>query len=832
MARQNINSGSAPIVWSTVKEAFDKINLNFTELYASIGGGDPVDFSNLSTNVSPSDNEVYDLGSDTKRWRDLYLSGSSLYLGDAVITSTGSIIELPEGSTIGGALLDNTYFKSIAVSGQSPIEAESGGEDVLTFANGSGISITTNPSTDTLTITNSGVTSASAGTGISVSGTNPLNITNTGIISASAGTGISVSGTNPLLIENTGVISVVTDPGSGINLDTATLGVVRITNSAPNVIQDTFRNIRMPNLDLIQADGAQDTLQLLDGSGISITGTDLGGSDVITITNTGVTSLGGGTGISVSSATGSVNITNLGVISLSAGDGIDLSAGAGDVIVSNSRFGFTSIAAQGQSPILADNTTDTLVLIAGTGVELITDPATDSITISANANLQSNVYGEDSTLLVDAVNSEIVGDINTARLRTSELTIALGINAGETTQGTQAVAIGYYAGETSQGNEAVAIGKAAGTTTQGIRAVAIGYNAGAITQGIQAVAIGQLAGQTSQGTRAVAIGYLAGANNQPANSIIINASGSGLDGSAAGLFIDPIREVTGPQVLYYDPTGTKEITWGPVPVGTGGGGGGGGDFVLLVAAEDSTEYRIYSGEVLQIVGANGIGVSADAEGKFTIDSGLYDGASGFSFDSGISQSTIGGFGNVIIGTTGTIEIFGASGSQVFIGGGTGGSSSGNVNLGNGTNSIVFLSDTSGISYNDLDDLPSGLGNITFAGSTIDTSDSGSITFTPLITFSSDVIVENDLRVNNIEISGDIITTGSGTPELISDNDILLTAGSRVKVTQSPFKLASFTDAERDALIAENGDMIYNTTNNRLEAYVNDVWVVVDTTPIV
>ena len=341
MARQNINSGSAPIVWSTVKEAFDKINLNFTELYASIGGGDPVDFSNLSTNVSPSDNEVYDLGSDTKRWRDLYLSGSSLYLGDAVITSTGSIIELPEGSTIGGALLDNTYFKSIAVSGQSPIEAESGGEDVLTFANGSGISITTNPSTDTLTITNSGVTSASAGTGISVSGTNPLNITNTGIISASAGTGISVSGTNPLLIENTGVISVVTDPGSGINLDTATLGVVRITNSAPNVIQDTFRNIRMPNLDLIQADGAQDTLQLLDGSGISITGTDLGGSDVITITNTGVTSLGGGTGISVSSATGSVNITNLGVISLSAGDGIDLSAGAGDVIVSNSRFGFS-----------------------------------------------------------------------------------------------------------------------------------------------------------------------------------------------------------------------------------------------------------------------------------------------------------------------------------------------------------------------------------------------------------------------------------------------------------------------------------------------------------
>ena len=825
MARQNINSGSAPIVWSTVKEAFDKINLNFTELYASIGGGDPVDFSNLSTNVSPSDNEVYDLGSDTKRWRDLYLSGSSLYLGDAVITSTGTIVELPEGSTIGGALLDNTYFKSIAVSGQSPIEAESGGEDVLTFANGSGISITTNPSTDTLTITNSGVTSASAGTGISVSGTNPLNITNTGIISASAGTGISVSGTNPLLIANTGIISVVTDPGSGISLDTSTPGVVRITNSAPNVIQDTFRNIRMPNLDLIQADGAQDTLQLLDGSGISITGTDLGGSDVITITNTGVTSLGGGTGISVSSATGSVNITNLGVISLSAGDGISLSAGSGDIVVSNSRFGFTSIAAQGQSPILADNTTDTLVLIAGSGIELVSDPSTDSLTISANANIQTNIYGSDSTLIVNGDDNSITASsynfINGAQITNDAGDFVL--DSGSAT----ATAIRVNGSDYILENN-----KFIFPNDFYIQADSDDFILNTVSS-----ATGVIAFELDGGTYVFSTASITTPDDivlysdSGTGSVVLNAAGSSIT-PAGGFYVDPIREYEGPQVLYYDPTGTKEITWGPVPAGTGGGGGGGGDFLLYVAGDDSTEYRMNSGEILQFTGSNGITVSTDAEGKFTIDSGLYDGSSGFSFNSGTSQSTIGGFGNVSIGTTGTIEIFGAAGSQVYIGGGTGGGASGNVNLGNGTNSIVFLSGTSGISYNDLDDLPSGLGNITFTGSTIDTSDSGSITFTPLVTFSSDVVVENDLRVNNIEISGDIITTGSGTPELISDNDILLTAGSRVKITQSPFKLASFTDTERDALIAENGDMIYNTTNNRLEAYVNNAWVVVDTTPIV
>ena len=86
--------------------------------------------------------------------------------------------------------------------------------------------------------------------------------------------------------------------------------------------------------------------------------------------------------------------------------------------------------------------------------------------------------------------------------------------------------------------------------------------------------------------------------------------------------------------------------------------------------------------------------------------------------------------------------------------------------------------------------------------------------------------------NLIVGNGDIITQGTGTPELISDNEILLTATTRVSITQSPFKLASFTNTDRDALIAENGDMIYNTDNNRPEMYVNGAWRIVTTEPIV
>jgi hypothetical protein len=52
--------------------------------------------------IIPETNIAYDLGTATNRFRDIYLSGSSIYLGDAVITSTGTAINFPTGSTIGG----------------------------------------------------------------------------------------------------------------------------------------------------------------------------------------------------------------------------------------------------------------------------------------------------------------------------------------------------------------------------------------------------------------------------------------------------------------------------------------------------------------------------------------------------------------------------------------------------------------------------------------------------------------------------------------------------------------------------------------------------------
>lgn len=282
MSRQIIDLGIPPLLWSNVQTEFQKINNNFIELYSTVSGsgGEAVDFTNMGTDIIPRNSEVYDLGTPTKRWKDLYLSGSSLWLGSAQITATGSAINLPSGTTIDGLRVDENYFKFIAVPGQTTIEADEG-TDTLTIAGGGGITVSSDATTDTILINNVGVIQNVAGTGISVSGdgTGTVTISNGGVSSAVAGPGIGVSSsTGAVTITNVGVTSV--DAGNGIILDTST-GAVTITNGSPASSIRCFEYVSIPGQAVLRADNNSDTLNITASSAIVLT-TD-GGSDTLNI---------------------------------------------------------------------------------------------------------------------------------------------------------------------------------------------------------------------------------------------------------------------------------------------------------------------------------------------------------------------------------------------------------------------------------------------------------------------------------------------------------------------------------------------------------------------
>jgi hypothetical protein len=199
--------------------------------------------------------------------------------------------------------------------------------------------------------------------------------------------------------------------------------------------------------------------------------------------------------------------------------------------------------------------------------------------------------------------------------------IAIGCEAGQYSQGTNAIAIGQYAGQTSQPANSIilnASGVTMSSTTQAsalyihpIRSgsgsnvlfydpttkevvqgsiaaniipdginysdylywdssdwkvdgnrVHLGTNAGQTNQNSNAIAIGTFAGNYFQGQNAIAIGQYAGQTSQPANSIILNASGVTMSNATqtSALYIDPIRNATSSQALFYNPT-SKEITY-------------------------------------------------------------------------------------------------------------------------------------------------------------------------------------------------------------------------------------------------------------------------------
>lgn len=380
---------------------------------------------NLNASLIPTSNELFDLGSSSYRWKDLYLSGSSINLGSAVITSSGSSINLPAGTTIAGA--EPVSFTTISVAGQSNVVADSS-SDTLTFVAGPGIQITTNTNNDSLTITNTGG-GGGGGSGVSSGEINRLAyyaatgsvVQDTGANLTWTGSNLNITGT----ITASGAISYTRAYFETLAALTAVSPVtwhgmvahvhetgriyfahagswVPVANQSEITSSNTFGTIAIAGQSNVVADQANDTLTLIAGTNITLT-TNASNDSITINAAASVSNLDDLTDVILTSpANGQVlkyNGTNW-------VNDIDATSGGA------STNSFATISVAGQSNVVADSSIDTLTLVAGSNITITTDASTDTITIAATGGASTNSFATFSV----AGQSNVVADSSTDTL--------------------------------------------------------------------------------------------------------------------------------------------------------------------------------------------------------------------------------------------------------------------------------------------------------------------------------------------------------------------------------------------------------------------------------
>lgn len=151
--------------------------------------------------------------------------------------------------------------------------------------------------------------------------------------------------------------------------------------------QNLFETVAVAGQSDVVADTPTDTLTLIAGSNITITTSAAG--DSVTFAASGAAA-GNAFGVIQVSGQSDVNAdTTSDTLTLVAGANIVITTNAGTDTVTIDVTGvallaFTTIAVSGQSNVVADSATDTLTLVAGSGITLTTNAGTDTITITAS----------------------------------------------------------------------------------------------------------------------------------------------------------------------------------------------------------------------------------------------------------------------------------------------------------------------------------------------------------------------------------------------------------------------------------------------------------------
>ena len=304
-------ASTANLTLQTISVGNSTINTVINSTSVSVAGG-----ATFGGHLMPSANITYDIGNTTMRWRDLWLSGSTINLGGAIIktdTDTGAIAFVPKST----AEVPNP--KAVVVSPQGGIVAVSTTDGVPIINN----SITT---VDGISYGNSTVNTS-------------VNSTSVSTITLNVGSNVFVN-TSTIHLGNSTVNTVIhttgfTGNGAGLhNVNAAALEGNTVANilTAANTAANTLANAAYSNAVSYAASNTYVNNTFLPLAGGTLTG-------AITVGNSTVNSVVNSTSASLGNTTinGFVNVSsNLTVTSVAAfGNNVTIT---GNLIVTGTRI--------------------------------------------------------------------------------------------------------------------------------------------------------------------------------------------------------------------------------------------------------------------------------------------------------------------------------------------------------------------------------------------------------------------------------------------------------------------------------------------------------------
>jgi hypothetical protein len=282
----------------------------------------------ITGNLSPVANVTYDLGSATSRWKDLYLSGSSLYLGNVIMKTA-------TGNTIAFFQPDGTTPATIAASSVDTTQIASGTSSVAVVASGG--NIRANIAGTTVQTISAGLVAITGDLSVTGNATLSGNILGDRVQNGTTSLDIQTpNGNANITVGGTSNVAVFSTTGAFITGLVSVTGAVTAASVVGGVITGTSTSVSGTTTAASVVGG------VITGSSVSVTGTTTAASvvgGVITGTSTSVSgtttaaSVVGGviTGSSVS-VTGTINGTTLTGTSLTVSTG---SITGGNIINAN-----------------------------------------------------------------------------------------------------------------------------------------------------------------------------------------------------------------------------------------------------------------------------------------------------------------------------------------------------------------------------------------------------------------------------------------------------------------------------------------------------------------